>query len=147
MAQTKEAVRPPIERKRRGRYRSAIKDGPEPVDLHVGGRIRFRRTLMGLTQSELGEALNLTFQQIQKYERGSNRVSASTLFRMAEVLDVPVSFFFEEMPGKKTEPALLGQRTAPIGRESLELLRNYYSLKEDVRQQIYNIVRMLSGTE
>src|SRR6201995_1970339 len=71
---------------------------PSPIDVHVGSRIRLRRTLMGLSQERLGEALGLTFQQVQKYERGVNRVGASRLFDLSRVLDVPISFFFDDMP-------------------------------------------------
>ncbi|MBS1018503.1 helix-turn-helix domain-containing protein [Gluconobacter cerinus] len=78
-----------------------------PVDVHVGNRIRLRRTLMGLSQEKLGEALGLTFQQIQKYERGANRVGASRLYDLARVLDVPIGFFFDDMQdaAPKTAPA------------------------------------------
>src|SRR5574340_1053213 len=69
-----------------------------PIDAHVGYRIRLRRTLLGLSQERLGDALGLTFQQVQKYERGINRVGASRLFDLARVLDVPISFFFDDMP-------------------------------------------------
>src|SRR4051794_33147217 len=68
-----------------------------PMDVHVGSRVRLRRTLSGLSQEKLGDALGLTFQQVQKYERGANRISASRLFTLSQVLDVPVSFFFEDM--------------------------------------------------
>src|ERR1700733_2217914 len=71
---------------------------PSPVDMHVGARIRLRRTLMGMSQERLGDALGLTFQQVQKYERGVNRVGASRLFDLSRVLDVPISFFFDDMP-------------------------------------------------
>src|SRR5271167_5248440 len=71
---------------------------PSPIDVHVGSRIRLRRTLMGMSQERLGEALGLTFQQVQKYERGVNRVGASRLFDLSRVLDVPISFFFDDMP-------------------------------------------------
>ena len=71
---------------------------PSPIDIHVGGRIRLRRTLMGMSQERLGEALGLTFQQVQKYERGVNRVGASRLFDLSRVLDVSISFFFDDMP-------------------------------------------------
>ncbi|MGH7120415.1 MAG: helix-turn-helix domain-containing protein, partial [Acetobacteraceae bacterium] len=69
-----------------------------PIDAHVGSRIRLRRTLLGLSQERLGDAIGLTFQQVQKYERGINRVGASRLFDLARVLDVPISFFFDDMP-------------------------------------------------
>src|SRR6201988_1812156 len=71
---------------------------PSPIDIHVGARIRLRRTLLGMSQERLGEALGLTFQQVQKYERGVNRVGASRLFDLSRVLDVPISFFFDDMP-------------------------------------------------
>ena len=69
-----------------------------PVDIHVGARLRARRTLLGMTQTDLGDAIGLTFQQAQKYERGTNRISASKLFKLCQVLDVPVNFFFDDMP-------------------------------------------------
>src|SRR5476649_418541 len=72
-------------------------DGPRAVDAHVGTRVRLRRTLLGLSQTALGEAIGLTFQQVQKYERGANRIGASRLFDLSRVLDVPVSFFFDDM--------------------------------------------------
>ncbi len=71
---------------------------PSPIDVHVGSRIRLRRTLLGMSQERLGEALGLTFQQVQKYERGVNRVGASRLFDLSRVLDVPISFFFDDLP-------------------------------------------------
>src|ERR1700682_4682291 len=71
---------------------------PSPIDVHVGSRVRLRRTLLGMSQERLGEALGLTFQQVQKYERGVNRVGASRLFDLSRVLDVPISFFFDDMP-------------------------------------------------
>src|SRR4028119_993964 len=72
---------------------------PSPIDVHVGGRVRLRRTVVGWSQERLGEALGLAFQQVQKYERGVNRIGASRLFDLARVLDVPISFFFDDMPG------------------------------------------------
>src|SRR5258707_1346983 len=71
---------------------------PNPIDVHVGSRIRRRRTLLGMSQERLGDALGLTFQQVQKYERGMNRVGASRLFALSQVLDVPISFFFDDVP-------------------------------------------------
>ncbi len=71
---------------------------PNPVDVHVGARLRQRRTLLGMNQTKLGGAIGLTFQQVQKYEKGTNRISASQLFALSRVLDVPVQFFFDDMP-------------------------------------------------
>src|SRR5215212_933479 len=70
---------------------------PNPIDIRVGARLRLRRTLLGMSQEKLGEAIGLTFQQVQKYERGANRIGASRLFDLSRVLDVPVSFFFDDM--------------------------------------------------
>jgi transcriptional regulator with XRE-family HTH domain len=85
----------------RGRRRAAEDDDfsgkPNPIDVHVGSRVRLRRTLLGMSQEKLGEAIGLTFQQVQKYERGANRIGSSRLFDLARVLDVPVAYFFEEM--------------------------------------------------
>jgi transcriptional regulator with XRE-family HTH domain len=71
---------------------------PNPVDIHVGGRVRFRRMLLGMSQEKLGERLGLTFQQVQKYEKGINRIGASRLYDLSQVLGVPVQFFYDEAP-------------------------------------------------
>ena len=76
---------------------------PRPVDVHVGSRVRLRRTMLGMSQEKLGAAIELTFQQVQKYERGTNRIGASRLFQLGKVLDVPVSFFFDDMPPEVAE--------------------------------------------
>ena len=127
----------------RKRRRSATRDGPDPVDMHVGARIRLRRTLLGLSQSELGTALGLTFQQVQKYERGANRVAASTLHRLAGALDVPVSFFFDDLPDELMLPPGTNGDDTLTRRESLELLRGYYTIPDGVRKQVYDLVKSL----
>ena len=84
-----------------------VRKTPDPVDVHVGSRMRLRRMLVGMSQEALGRALGLTFQQIQKYEKGANRVGASRLYRIAGLLNVPVQFFFEDMPpldGEEPQP-------------------------------------------
>jgi transcriptional regulator with XRE-family HTH domain len=78
--------------------RNSETEGPDPIDIHVGTRLRKRRTIMGMTQEQLGKAAGLTFQQIQKYERGANRMGASRLYHLARLLNVSVSYFFEKMP-------------------------------------------------
>src|SRR5438477_6388256 len=83
--------------KKMGGRRRQKMDGPNPIDVHVGGRVRLRRTLLGMSQEKLGDAIGLTFQQVQKYERGANRVSSSRLFDLARVLDVLFAYFFDEM--------------------------------------------------
>ncbi len=82
-----------------------VEKHPNPVDVHVGSRVRLRRVLLGMSQEKLGEQLGLTFQQVQKYEKGSNRISASRLFQIGQILDVPVQFFFEDMPADDTAHA------------------------------------------
>lgn len=138
---------------------------PSPIDVHVGTRIRLRRTLMGMSQERLGEALGLTFQQVQKYERGVNRVGASRLFDLSRVLDVPVSFFFDDIPGATPEAAggVVGARRAwgfaeaqeGFGaggnddmlhrRETLELVRAYYRITEPaVRKRVFDLIKSLA---
>jgi transcriptional regulator with XRE-family HTH domain len=139
----------PAAKKRRGRRRASAVEGPEPVDVHVGARVKLRRTLMGLSQGKLGEAIGLTFQQVQKYELGRNRISASMLHRIAEALDVPVSFFFDDMPDDIRGPRPSGQTDDILGRrESLELLRNYYLIPDGLRRPVHQLVRAMaeSGT-
>ena len=90
-----------------------VRSKPDPVDVHVGGRLRDRRTLLGLSQGEIGARLGLSFQQIQKYERGTSRIGASRLYRLSKVLGVPVDFFFEDMPMEKLA-LLVGHRDPSI---------------------------------
>ncbi len=81
-----------------------------PVDVHVGARVRQRRTLLGMNQTKLGQAIGLTFQQVQKYERGTNRISASRLFELSQVLDVPIQYFFDDMPPEVAAASPGGRR-------------------------------------
>jgi transcriptional regulator with XRE-family HTH domain len=110
---------------------------PHPVDVHVGKRVRARRLLLGMNQQKLAAALGLTFQQVQKYERGANRVSASRLSAIADVLHVPVSFFFiESHPDHDT------RMEQP---ETIELVRCYYAIPdEQVRQQFLQMVKAVA---
>jgi transcriptional regulator with XRE-family HTH domain len=136
---------------------------PSPIDVHVGSRIRLRRTLLGMSQERLGEALGLTFQQVQKYERGVNRVGASRLFDLSRVLDVPISFFFDDMPeslastygGQATrrstgfsEPQDSFSDDALNRRETLELVRAYYRITEPaVRKRVFELIKSMGPTE
>ena len=138
-------------------------DGPDPVDVHVGMRLRLRRNLVGFSQEQLGNASGLTFQQIQKYERGANRMGASRLFQFARLLNVTVSWFFDEMPAALTDknPQELSdnQQTAlegaPSGdqqilqrRETLELIRAYYRITDThQRRKVYDLVKSMAGGE
>src|SRR5215469_4848440 len=97
------------------RRRRRKSDKPNPIDVHVGSRVRLRRTLLGMSQEKLGEAIGLTFQQVQKYERGANRIGASRLYDLGRVLDVPVSFFFDDIsPDTLAPPA----ETVPAGQNA-----------------------------
>lgn len=129
-----------------------IKSKPEPVDVHVGSRVRLRRTLLGFSQDKLGKALNLTFQQIQKYERGANRIGSSRLYQLSQILDVPVSFFFDDMPtevtGKAAGMSESGGQSFEVGqlsrRETLELVRAYYKIQDPVvRKKLFEMVKAL----
>src|ERR1700758_1048587 len=124
-------------------------DAPSPVDLHVGSRVRLRRTLLGMSQEKLGNAIGLTFQQVQKYERGTNRIGASRLFDLSHVLDVAVSFFFEDMPtpdgAAKQRPVVPNAADsydpAPMAkRETLELVRAYYRIPDpQLRRRLFDL--------
>jgi transcriptional regulator with XRE-family HTH domain len=116
-----------------------------PVDVHVGKRIRHRRWMVGMTQQQLAERVGIKFQQIQKYETGMNRVSASRLWDISETLSVPVSFFFEGLEagtGKPAESALPGDILAD--KEALELVRSYYAIPENQRRRLFELARVLS---
>lgn len=129
---------------------------PNPVDVHVGSRVRLRRTLLGLSQEKLGEAIGLTFQQVQKYERGANRIGASRLWDLSRALDVPVSFFFEEMDDsvasrsprnvvRGTEEETETEADPMTKRETLELVRSYYRITDPaIRKRLYDLTKTLA---
>ena len=116
------------------------------VDVHVGKRIRHRRWMNGTTQQQLAEAVGIKFQQIQKYETGMNRVSASRLWDISRVLNVPVSFFFEGLDGQGAATAEGGDVPGDIltDKEALELLRSYYAIPENQRRRLFDLARVLS---
>ena len=131
-----------------------MENGPNPIDIHVGKRVRARRTLMGLSQSKLGKAIDTTFQQVQKYERGMNRISSSRLYQIAEVLDVPIPYFFDDLPadisGRQT-PGLSDMAPTPFegdqmaNQEALKLVRAYYRIQSPrLRQRLRELVKALS---
>jgi transcriptional regulator with XRE-family HTH domain len=135
---------------RRGRRKS---DKPNPIDVHVGSRVRLRRTLLGMSQEKLGDAIGLTFQQVQKYERGANRVGASRLFELSRVLDVPVSFFFDELaPETGTGPSSAASAAPSEGpdpmmrRETLELVRAYYRIPDQqLRRRLFDLTKAIAN--
>ncbi len=117
-----------------------------PVDAHVGKRIRHRRWMVGMTQQQLAGKVGIKFQQIQKYETGMNRVSASRLWEISESLEVPISFFFEGIAADISEPS--SRTTVPgdimADKEALELVRSYYSIPENQRRRLFELARVLS---
>ncbi|MEN8892256.1 helix-turn-helix domain-containing protein [Planktotalea arctica] len=119
-----------------------------PVDVHVGKRIRHRRWLVGVTQQQLAEKVGIKFQQIQKYETGANRVSASRLWDIAEALDVDVSFFFAGMQNAEEGSPSTEQSNVPSDilndKEALDLVRSYYSIPEEQRRRLFDLARVLS---
>lgn len=142
-----------------GRGKRQLPTGtPHLVDVHVGSRVRLRRTMLGMSQEKLGDAVGLTFQQIQKYERGANRIGASRLYQFSHIMDVPVSFFFADMPtAAKSDPAMAGPGASEPGQvdpqndpmqrqETLELVRAYYRIgDEKVRRRLYDLLRSLAN--
>jgi transcriptional regulator with XRE-family HTH domain len=150
--------------KKRAKKTQLRSENPDPVDIHVGSRLRMRRNLVGLSQEQLGKSLGLTFQQIQKYERGINRMGSSRLFQIAKALSVPVAYFFEEIPpalGLVPQAGFAENEQAPLEgagsaerqadydilrrRETLELVRAYYRIQDDKqRRKVYQLIRSMS---
>lgn len=128
---------------------------PNPIDVHVGARVRLRRTLLGMSQEKLGEALGLTFQQVQKYERGANRIGASRLYDLSRVLDVPIAYFYEDMGDDviaasprhmvvATEDPPDMESGLMVQRETLDLVRAYYRIRDpEVRKQVHDLAQAL----
>ena len=123
--------------------------GPDPIDVHVGHRVRARRKMLGLSQTQLGKELGVTFQQVQKYERGTNRIGSSRLFKMANILDVPVAYFFEgaetKLPGYN-EGLSLEESEAFEMAETKELVEAYYKIADPrVRKKVLGLARLLAS--
>ncbi|MEM9972165.1 MAG: helix-turn-helix transcriptional regulator [Pseudomonadota bacterium] len=139
------------------------KKTPHPVDVHVGSRVKVRRTMIGMSQEKLGEALGLTFQQVQKYEKGTNRIGASRLFQIAKTLDVPISFLFEGVGGTSRSQGFSesGQsgfepkdtpETAFVqfvsSNEGIELCRHFSCIDDTrVRRRIIDLIKVLASQE
>ena len=128
---------------------------PHQIDVHVGSRVRLRRTLLGYSQEKLGDALGLTFQQVQKYERGANRIGSSRLYELSRILDVPVSFFFDDIPGAPADASPGADGPGPDAheasqmsrRETMELVRAYYRIDDPtVRKRVFDLVKAIGGT-
>ena len=127
--------------------------GPNPIDIHVGARVHLRRNLFGLSQTDLGKAVGVTFQQVQKYEKGTNRISASRLFNLSHVLDVPISFFFEDLSpaaagagkrrarGLSEAPATAHDFDVLSNRETINLIRAYYRVTDPrLRKRVLDLL-------
>jgi transcriptional regulator with XRE-family HTH domain len=138
-----------------GKHMDHVKK-PNPIDVHVGGRIRMRRNMLGMSQEKLGESLGITFQQVQKYEKGTNRVGASRLQDIASILGAPVSFFFEDAPNRET--ASLPQRAEESASamalefcstaEGLALNRAFVKISNaKTRKRLIDLVKTLAGGE
>ncbi|WP_262695005.1 helix-turn-helix domain-containing protein [Kordiimonas aquimaris] len=124
-------------------------DGPDPIDIHVGQRVRARRKMLGLSQTQLGQELGVTFQQVQKYERGTNRIGSSRLFRMSSTLDVPVAYFFEgaetKLPGYDSIEDIVGDGVFDR-EETQELVDAYYRIADPrIRKKVLGLARLLSS--
>ena len=110
-----------------------------PVDIHVGARVRQRRKLLGWSQTGLGDALGLTFQQVQKYESGRNRIGSSRLFKLSQVFDVSIEYFFDEMP-----PVVVA--STMMTRETLKLVRAYYEIEDaKIRKRLYHLTKAMGA--
>jgi transcriptional regulator with XRE-family HTH domain len=125
------------------------RDVKHPVDVHVGKRVRHRRWMVGMTQQQLAEKVGIKFQQIQKYETGMNRISASRLWDISDALSVPVAYFFEGMDGAEAAQTTEAGQTALPGdiladKEALELVRSYYAIPENQRRRLFELARVLS---
>ncbi len=113
------------------------------VDVHVGKRIRHRRWMVGMTQQQLADQVGIKFQQIQKYETGMNRVSASRLWDISSTLGVPIAFFFEGIDSNKGQSVHVGGDIL-ADKEALELVRSYYAIPEHQRRRLFDLARVLS---
>ncbi len=131
---------------------------PNPIDIHVGSRVRLRRMLLSMSQEKLGDQMGLTFQQIQKYEKGTNRIGASRLHHISQILEVPVQFFFDDAPMSAGQAAGMGGMSEPkmenfvyefiSTRDGLELIRAFVSIHDPkVRKRIVDLVRTLSSED
>ena len=140
----------------RHRAKKQTSRGPNPIDIHVGARVRLRRNQLGLTLMTLAKAVGVTYQQLQKYERGVNRIGASRLFNLSRVLDVPISFFFEDLSpaaagggkrrtrGLSEAPAAVLEPDSLSKPETVELIRAYYRVKDPgLRKRVLDLLKAL----
>ena len=133
---------------------SVPKKQANPIDAQVGNRVRLRRMLVGMSQEKLGEMLGLTFQQVQKYEKGVNRIGAGRLFEVANILGVPVSYFYEDVTDHHNEHSRLNEKASPpvmqflASGEGLQLALAFMRIKESrVRKRVIDLVKTLADGE
>lgn len=134
---------------------SSERNGPHPVDVHVGGRVKLRRLVLGLSQESLGNSLGLTFQQVQKYEKGVNRIGASRMFEISKLLEVPVQFFFEEFGDSQSSAHGFSEEAAadPVmgllsSSEGIQLCRYFSGIKDPVvKKRVLDLVKSIAETE
>ena len=131
---------------------------PNPIDIHVGSRVRLRRMLLSMSQEKLGQQMGLTFQQIQKYEKGTNRIGASRLYHISQLLEVPVQFFFDDAPLAAGQTEGMAGMSEPkmenflyefiSTRDGLELIRAFVSIQDPkIRKRVVDLVRTLSSED
>ena len=131
----------------------ANKRAPNPVDVHVGTRMRMRRMMLSVSQEKLGEALGVSFQQIQKYEKGSNRIGAGRLQDIANELEVPISYFYDDMPGAEQKPGFAANGVSYVSElltssDGVELTRAFLRVKDPaVRRRIVELVKSIAGQD
>ena len=153
MARSSRSRRSTKTRPRRGVKTRPSRGGPNAIDIHVGAKVHLRRNLFGLSQTDLGKAVGVTFQQVQKYEKGTNRISASRLFNLSRVLDVPISFFFEDLSpaaagagkrrarGLSEAPATALDFDVLSKRETIKLIRAYYRVTDpELRKRVLDLL-------
>ena len=132
-----------------------VKKVPNPIDKHVGSRVRMRRMMLSMSQEKLGDALGLTFQQVQKYEKGTNRIGASRLQQISHILQVPVSFFFEGAPAPPDQPGGFGEAPSPsyvteflATNDGLTLVKAFMRIgNAKLRRRVVDLVEEMAGTE
>jgi len=142
------------------KIKTKTKGTPNKIDIHVGQRLRVRRSLLGYSQEKLASLVGLTFQQIQKYERGTNRVSAGRLYELSNILDVPVNYFFDQISGVQSNDIAIGmsdnkqdsftqdneKEDIMSSKETLDLLRTYYSIEDpEARKEIVKFIKSMAN--
>lgn len=134
------------------RKKRRVMGRPDPIDIHVGSRVRLRRTILRMSQEKLADQLGITFQQVQKYENGSNRVGASRLYAIAQILGVEVAYFYEGYEGSENfETPAAAESVANIdqhlkSRETIDLVKSYYAIEDKaVRRKMLDLIKSLAN--